>query len=1282
MLPSRKLAAAVTVCALALTGLSGAALGSATAAIPDKGPALLDTHLTAASFADPGATDQVWVRWTLSPDVSNSQLRDELVGMKEANISGAEIGQGYYPSTSQLRVIYEKANQLGITISLSHGPVANPNGFSINDDQARKKLVYGMAVVNGGDSFTGAIPAATPAVTNRTTILKVLAYKCVGTCSTTVTSSLDQSSVIDLTSQLTGTNSLGIQGGSTAGSLAWTAPAGSQWALLSFYSTGNLAQPDLLTEEGTKVLTDDMDAEFAPIKDLLIENGGDLFYDSHSSDRGSPTDTWSNTMSADFKEEKGYAIEPYLPLLVNRAASGFGAAPLAFTFTDASTTAKVRNDFYDARTTLWIDNQVLPLQKWADTYNQLIRIQPYGENGSAVDAITGAAYSDKTENETLWAGDEVDQYLPEASANHMTGRNWYSIEGSAALNNAYAMTWQDQVVHMNKAFAGGITKLIYHIYPSESGAASKWPGYSLFPNSFGDSWGPRSPMWVDAANVNDYFARSQQLLSQGDAKVDVAVYMQNYIYPQPYSMNNLQFWSDPTLERSGFTRDYLNPTLLDLPNAVVSNGVLAEDGPSYKAFIFDSTQLPATAPSASTVTVDVARKMLAFARAGLPVVIVGTAPVGAPGLDATADAKVQGLISQLLANENTHVVANEAAVPALLADLEITPAAQPVEEGPVLTVHRQDADTDFYWFYNQGSVISAGEPATNFESGVGSPISTEFTLTGDGVPYLLDPWNGEITPILEYTREGDTVTVPIDLDREDTAIIALTTEPERFDSEDAAVHVVSTTADELVTSGGRVFIRDSEAGTYATTLSDGHVVHTTIGASPAAVDLTDVDWNLSAQTWAPASTYGTTGTAGAATAVSTVEVALEGLTAWPDIPALTDASGIGTYSTTFDLPSDYSGSVGTVLDLGEVMDSFTLEINGEEVPFVNQLRASVDVGSYLKAGENDITVRVATTLRNKLRTLDTTIGTRPKQQYGLIGPVTLTSLAQGEVALSGEAPSVTTQPTAEVLTNAGATVTLTAAADSDSPITTSWQQSTDGGTTWTTVPNATTGTLSVTAAVSGIRYRAVFSNDWGTTTSHETRVLLRGAPVVTTQPASTISKVTGSAGTPITLSSAASGTPTPSIQWQKSTDKGKTWKNVAGATASNLTVTLKPSAVTPKFRAKFSNDSGAVYSSVSTVSVKLKTTASVSLSSKVRKGKAGTASVSVAPRADNPTGSVVVHVGSKKFTKQLKASADGHVTIKLSRLKKGSYKVWVEYKATSNSKFASSTSKVTTVKVS
>jgi hypothetical protein len=57
---------------------------------------------------------------------------------------------------------------------------------------------------------------------------------------------------------------------------------------------------------------------------------------------------------------------------------------------------------------------------------------------------------------------------------------------------------------------------------------------------------------------------------------------------------------------------------------------------------------------------------------------------------------------------------------------------------------------------------------------------------------------------------------------------------------------------------------------------------------------------------------------------------------------------------------------------------------------VDPLSTEADIGPYLKAGHNMLSIRVATTLNNRLELIDDDVRARNViQPYGLIGPVVL-----------------------------------------------------------------------------------------------------------------------------------------------------------------------------------------------------------------------------------------------------------------------------------------------------
>src|SRR5262249_46336275 len=155
-------------------------------------------------------------------------LEADLQDAYDHNVAGVEIGQGGVPTQDQLVAIYNKANALGITVSLKVASALPGQTYSNTDPYARRTLAVSPTALEAGRSCSGAARASAPGP-----IAAVLAYRCTASpCPTTGIVELDRSSVIDLTSTLTGTNTSGYQGGTTAGTLSWTAPAspaGAQW---------------------------------------------------------------------------------------------------------------------------------------------------------------------------------------------------------------------------------------------------------------------------------------------------------------------------------------------------------------------------------------------------------------------------------------------------------------------------------------------------------------------------------------------------------------------------------------------------------------------------------------------------------------------------------------------------------------------------------------------------------------------------------------------------------------------------------------------------------------------------------------------------------------------------------------------------------------------------------------------------------------------------------------------------------------------------------------------
>jgi len=181
-------------------------------------------------------------------------------------------------------------------------------------------------------------------------------------------------------------------------------------------------------------------------------------------------------------------------------------------------------------------------------------------------------------------------------------------------------------------------------------------------------------------------------------------------------------------------------------------------------------------------------------------------------------------------------------------------------------------------------------------------------------------------------------------------------------------------------------------------------------------------------------------------------------------------------------------------------------------------------------------------------------------------------------------PAVTKQPSSAVV-DEGQSATFEAAASGFPTPAVQWELSSDGGTTWSPVEGATSDKLTlvdVSGAQNGQLYRAVFTNAAGQATSQTATLTVHSPPVLTLQPMS----ITVQAGEAASFEATASGFPSPTIQWEVSTNGGSTWKAVSGGTADQLTIAATQlSENGDDYRAVFTNVAGSATSALATLTV-------------------------------------------------------------------------------------------------
>lgn len=951
----------------------------------------------AGRFAEPARSVQPKFRWWWPHGhVDVREIEREIDQIADAGFGGVEIedvhhsvktpldpdntGWGTPAWVNAVEAALKRAKKRGMTVDIGIGPSWPAATPTITPDSpgAVKEVAHGLVELAAGAAYDGPVPEPVVAPHGAVTEKKLLRVEAARVVTGRVTTrrpvGIVRATLTDLTATVRGP-------GTATPTIAFTAPAEptpATWVLVSYWERGSGQEPeggphttpdsfviDHFSRAGTQAVIDFWKQTMLTpaVKRLLREAGGMLFEDSLEMETDATL--WTPEIPDAFRSQKSYELLPVLAAVIEQDEK------YVFDFDDA-THGRIRTDYNDVLSQLYIDNHLVPLQQWARTLGLGLRNQPYGLE---TDAITVAAMLDIPEGESL-GFKNLDDFRSLAGGRDMGGRTVLSNEAGGLAGGAYSTAWDVTLKRLTPQYAAGVNQAVFHGFSYRDVPGVRWPGFAAFSPyngtpGYGEAWGPRQPTWGHVPDVSGYLSRVQHVLQLGRNQVDVANFRQKGYAGSGFGAPWLTSDGVPI----GWTHTTISPRLLHFPSAQVRNGRLAPDGPNFKALIFEGD---AFAGRETTLQLDSAERLLAFAKAGLPIVVSGDwSNPRTPGLPKPGElAQLKALVDELLALPNVVRVADRPFIGEGLARLGIQRDVEFEVRSALQNAHRVDGDVDFYYLAN-------GDASRTMDH----LVTLRPTSRREIAPYVLDAWTGEIAPAAQYERLDDgRIRLRVTLKPGETTIVALARVRWWQELLGQDVHATATEADEVRYDDGRLVVRDAQAGTYATTLSNGRTVRATVAQVPAPLALTA--WTLEVEDWQPgAQPYETIRPRRA--------VPLSALAAWSAIAGLEDVSGIGRYKTTITLGKEWKRDVGAKLDLGEVFDTFRVRVNGRLLPPLSQTNTVVDLGDRLQPGENTIEVEVATTLNNRLRVTDPTIfGGSRRQNYGLIGPVTLTPYGQ------------------------------------------------------------------------------------------------------------------------------------------------------------------------------------------------------------------------------------------------------------------------------------------------
>jgi hypothetical protein len=372
---------------------------------------------------------------------------------------------------------------------------------------------------------------------------------------------------------------------------------------------------------------------------------------------------------------------------------------------------------------------------------------------------------------------------------------------------------------------------------------------------------------------------------------------------------------------------------------------------------------------------DAASKLLEWAHLGLKVLVVDgvrevkllvrglyttheRAAVRTPGLDGR-DEELAATMAELLTLPTVTAVGDPSQTLQALRELGVVGRAEFMTENhSVLTHLREDGDLLHLYLYH-------------FLYETGEPIAVEVVLPGVGAVHRIDGWNGAIRPHLGARTLGERTAVTVTLAPGETALIVL---DRSAAAGPASTPVSPETVAEL--SEWAIAVESWDAGDLELITEDRGLGYQTRETRPR-------------------------------TAITRLQAGWGPLRPWKDITEVgAEVSGVGEYTTTLHLDEAPQEGQRYVLHLGSTAGGLgSLQLNNGEVKGFDTSSPVVDVTEDLRAGDNTVTVRVASSLNNRLLIrgyyddvpdINTQWGAaEPQMQtttvhdHGLLGPVKL-----------------------------------------------------------------------------------------------------------------------------------------------------------------------------------------------------------------------------------------------------------------------------------------------------
>ena len=875
-------------------------------------------------WSKPLRTHKPHTRWWWPGNaLSKTDITRQLAEMAGQGMGGVEImspwkmyekGNVEYLTPEFLGLVKHavaEAKRHDMEVALNFGPGWGFGGDWVAKEDQSKVMCMASQELTGGSHFSGPLPrpdlkgvrsekATGPREPGR--IVAVVAGRVTGK------NELDEASLVNLTATPHPTAETPLD---------WQVPPG-QWRLMVFWlefseqecSAQNFTPMPMVIDHLSKGAVE-----------RYCEHLGGAFEKTMGAEFGKTVDSffcdsfefwplrnallWSTDTLEGFTKHAGYDLTKYLPAL------WYDIGPL---------TPRIRYDLGKYLSQLALDAFFKPFNQWCDDHHLQARIQPHYRFNEELVQGAGATARPETEVTTARFEPVADPRKATASGARFYGREIVSAEAYTFIHPLrYRTNLQDLKIATDSFLRDGITQIYNHGYfgsPEAHVAPSRdFPWANRI-----DHW---AVWWPHYHHLAEYVSRCCALLRQGRLVADVLIYS-----PQATAWSERAVWGSTrrvmpygnlakTLVANGYDFDIVNDDLLR-NNARFQGGRLEINDQSYRMLVL---------PRATVVPIETMRAIRDFAQAGGTVMALDEMPKAAAGLkDAEKnDRELEEITDYLFSTDPANRHGGVFLSDYKLDRKPFSPERQPVAPTPPLNPTQQQllavlgnltppdfapldgTQSDGLTFIHKQVDAVDVYFVTNLQP---KRVATDVSFRVSGkIPQRWNALTGAMQDITGYRLLADSTVLKIELEAWESAFFVF--QPDSPSKESPKlVELGKPLPEPLLVSGS---------------------------------------WKMKLE----------------GHGFETFETTCDSLTSWTDQPRTRHFSGTGRYEISFDVPADKLTEKSLVwLDLGQVGNLAEVELNGQPVGVAWMEPHRLDVTQALRAGKNQLVVRVSNALIN------------------------------------------------------------------------------------------------------------------------------------------------------------------------------------------------------------------------------------------------------------------------------------------------------------------------------